>query len=392
MDSYPLPLSSNPHGFIHLDGLVYFRAYDATLGDSLWRSDGTVTGTERIVDIVPGDATSYNYLGLLTAVDNLLFFEASHPTYGREFWRSDGTQSGTWMLRDIAPGNLGSVSMNIENRFGFNGNFYFSAYDGGEYGEELWRSDGSQENTIMVKDINPGASSSDIRGFAEANGQLFFVADDGVHGRELWVSDGTENGTNMVADINLSGSSISYYASVYNTALNGLVFFPANDGIHGRELWQSDGTTAGTVMVMDINPGLPDSSPGSFTVMENILYFSADDGFHGREIWALSHATLAQDDYVITRMGQPVVIIFLDNDNYLNPDQLTIAIASQPQHGQVVQNNATFIYTPEMGYIGADSFTYTLADGTNTPKMATIYISVDGRKLYLPFITNITGY
>lgn len=388
-DIIPGSASSFPYSFTHIDDLVYFRANDATLGDSIWRSDGTVTGTERIVDIIPDDIPSYyEDPGLLTSVSNLVFFAASHPAYGREFWRSDGTQNGTWMLRDIAPGSVGSLTWIVESRLGFNGNFYFYADDYSEYGGELWRSDGSQENTVLVKDINPGPGRSEIRGFAAANGRLFFVADDGVHGRELWVSDGTESGTNMVTDINPSGSSFSYYSTVYKTDLNGLVFFSANDGTHGNELWQSDGTAAGTAMVMDINPGLPNSSPSSFTVMENILYFSADDGFHGREIWALSHAVLAQDDYVVTRMGQPVIIVFLDNDNYLNPDQLAIAIASQPQHGQVTLNNTTFIYTPEMGYIGADSFTYTLADGINTPKMATVYISVDGRKSYLPLIIN----
>lgn len=139
-------------------------------------------------------------------------------------------------------------------------------------------------------------------------------------------------------------------------------------------------------MVMDINPGLPNSSPGSQTVLGDTLYFSADDGFHGREIWALSHATLARDDFVMTRMGQPVIIIFLENDNYLDPDALTITIASQPKHGQVVQNDLAFNYTPMMGYIGTDSFTYTLADGIHTPKTATVYISVEGQNLFIPFV------
>ena len=137
---------------------------------------------------------------------------------------------------------------------------------------------------------------------------------------------------------------------------------------------------------MDINPGPVGSEPRGFAVLGNTLYFTADDGVHGREIWALSHAAIARDDTVITRMGQAATILFLENDNYLDPDQLEIAIASQPQHGAVVLNGFAFIYTPDIGYIGVDSFIYTISDGTSEPEAATVYISVEGEILYLPFI------
>ena len=139
-------------------------------------------------------------------------------------------------------------------------------------------------------------------------------------------------------------------------------------------------------MVMDINPGPASSAPSGFAVLGNTLYFVADDGVHGREIWALSHAAIPKDDYVVTRMGQPTTIFFLENDTYLDLDQLQIAIASQPQHGSVALNNFAFLYTPEMGYIGSDSFTYTLTDGVNEPEAATVYINVEGARLFLPYI------
>ncbi len=86
---------------------------------------------------------------------------------------------------------------------------------------------------------------------------VFFAADDGVHGRELWISDGTLNGTRMLKDINRGRDSslLAHFSEV-----DGLLFFRADDGLHGRELWVSDGTAEGTRMVRDINPG---SSPST---------------------------------------------------------------------------------------------------------------------------------
>jgi ELWxxDGT repeat protein len=84
---------------------------------------------------------------------------------------------------------------------------------------------------------------------AEGN-RLFFTATDGVHGRELWRSDGTGAGTALVYDAtpgpNGSGPSDL-------TDVGGKVFFTAHDGVHGRELWKSDGTRTGTMLVKDIN-------------------------------------------------------------------------------------------------------------------------------------------
>lgn len=387
-DIVPGSFSSLPYSLVQVGDYVYFRARNEAYGSSFWRTDGTDSGTEHLVDIPGGQ-----YGGLvfpLTYVNGLFFFVAYHPDYGFEYWRSDGTEAGTWLLKDIVLGSMSSIIFDESNYLDFNGNFYFVADDRGDNGNELWRSDGTQENTVLFKDINPGTADSNPLQFAVANGRLFFTANDDVHGRELWISDGTGDGTNILLDINPSGDGIDYnsygfYLPNY-ASLNGLYFFPANDGVHGTELWQSDGTAAGTVMVMDINSGFASSKPGNLVVLGNTLYFAADDGVHGREIWALSHAAIAEDDTVITRMGQAVGIIFLENDNYLDPDQLEIAIASQPQHGAVVLNGFTFIYTPDIGYIGVDSFIYTISDGTSEPEAATVYISVEGEVLYLPFI------
>jgi ELWxxDGT repeat protein len=106
---------------------------------------------------------------------------------------------------------------------------------------------------------------------------LFFDANDGIGNFELWKSDGTQTGTVLVKDINPSTGSFPFFA----TNVNGTLFFTAIDGTHGRELWKSDGTDAGTVLVRQIG------SPFFLTNLNGILFFSGDEGPHDRELYAM---------------------------------------------------------------------------------------------------------
>jgi ELWxxDGT repeat protein len=134
----------------------------------------------------------------------------------------------------------------------------------------------------LLLDINPGSPSSNPRYFTQVNNLAFFIADDGVHGSQLWESNGSAAGTLMVHDFN-SGKPNSYVGSP--TTVNGILFFDANDGTHGSELWATNGTTAGTFLVADITPGANGSYPNQLTNVNGTLFFSASDGTHGRELW-----------------------------------------------------------------------------------------------------------
>lgn len=131
----------------------------------------------------------------------------------------------------------------------------------------------------MVQDIAPGVGGSDPFG-TDVNGSLFFAANDGTSGSELWTSDGTAIGTTMVRDINPGAGS----SSPYGINVNGTYLFFADDGVHGPELWRSDGTFAGTVMLKDIDLGPLGSFPDWLTDVNGTLFFTANDGT-GTELW-----------------------------------------------------------------------------------------------------------
>jgi ELWxxDGT repeat protein len=208
---------------------------------------------------------------------------SSSPAYATE----------PYLVKDIYPGSDYSYPESLTN---VDGTLFFSAEDS-LHGEELWKSDGTTDGTVLVKDIFPGDKYDDSNPeeLADVNGLLFFSADDGVHGSELWMSDGTAGGTRLVKDI-FQGSDEGYPNESEPeglTNVNGKLFFNANDGIHGRELWVSDGTADGTVLVKDIMPIDKDddgSGPGDFTDVNGTLFFRADDGVHGQELWALKVA------------------------------------------------------------------------------------------------------
>ncbi len=283
-DIDPGATGSSPADLINVNGELFFAANDGTHGLELWETDGTAVGTMMVKDADPG-ATG-GFAGTPMAdVNGTLFFDATDGTHGVELWKSDGTPAGTGMVADINPGASDSFPVQLTN---LNGMLLFFA-DDSTHGLELWRSDGTAAGTSLVMDIDPGAGSSFTSGVfnvTTVNGTLFFMAQDASHGFELWKSDGTAAGTTMVADI-VSGAASS--APQFLTDVNGTLFFTANDAIHGFELWKSDGTTAGTQLVKDIRPGGTGSITSVFGPWANVagtLFFTAEDsGADGFELW-----------------------------------------------------------------------------------------------------------
>lgn len=188
-DIYPGSNSSDPAYFAVYNDLLFFSSDSGRQGRELWISDGTETGTVLVKDVFPGemDSSPTN----LTVTDEGVLFVSSY----NHLWISDGTEAGTRMIAysitdsfqryDPLP-NIGGkwfYSTNIRED-----NMGWELYTGGLHGHPI----------SLVKDINKGTGSSNPRILLTSDNLLFFTADDGVHGIELWKSDGTETGTYVV--------------------------------------------------------------------------------------------------------------------------------------------------------------------------------------------------
>jgi ELWxxDGT repeat protein len=291
-DLNPGTQGSDPADFALLNGTVYFAATDALGGRELYKTDGTAAGTVRVKDINPGAGSASP--ADLVVLNGVLYFSADEGTGGRELWKSNGTATGTVRVKDVYPGATGS---NPQFLTVLNSALYFAA-DDGALGRELWKSNGTATGTTLVKDINPGSKSASPAGLTTVNNVLYFSADDDNKGTELWRSNGTAAGTTLVADLETGsylGQEYGYVTSSnpqHLTNVNGTLFFSAFTAQYGEELWKSDGTAAGTVLVADIDPQgylswerveyewkeifIPNSSdPRELTTVNGTLYLSA---------------------------------------------------------------------------------------------------------------------
>ena len=317
----------SPNNFIEFNDRLYFSSGNSEIGVELFVSDGTTEGTQLLIDLNAGEPYYVTFEGDQPAssfprnfieFNDKLYFIASDTETDRELFVSDGTAEGTQLLLDVNNSSANSSFFrgggDADSRefyefvelFEFQDKLYFVA-DNGETGRELFVSDGTAEGTKLLVDLNPGVDGSDPTNFVEFNNKLYFAADNGESGAELFVTDGTEEGTQLVADINPgAGSSLSlaYFFSGISTAIIGYVdnnltefndklYFTANNGENGSELYVTDGTTEGTQLVEDINPATEDdyyvkNGPQNLTVFGDELFFTADNGETGRELFKLT--------------------------------------------------------------------------------------------------------
>lgn len=182
------------------------------------------------------------------------------------------------IVKDVYVGMDGSIPWELTKV----GDRVFYLANDGITGQELWVTDGTDAGTSLVFDFVPGSNTSWLNGLTEVNGTLYLQGVDASGmDNELYKSDGTIAGTVLVKDINTSGASWpSDFVEFGNSVL-----FSANDGVYDEELWISDGTEVGTYMVKDINPGAGMGGPGELYNWNGTVYFTANDGTSSYELW-----------------------------------------------------------------------------------------------------------
>jgi ELWxxDGT repeat protein len=280
-DIYSGATGSNPNNLVAFNNKLYFTANDGINGTELWTSDGTAAGTTLVKDIRSGGLSSAP--AKLTVVNNTLYFTANDGIKGIEIWQSDGTTAGTTIVQDITPGTGGFGPSQLT---AVGSTLYFVTDSNNDFNEELWKIDSNGVGRVK-NDLNaaPNTGFGPINMTAVGN-TLYFTASDSSTGLELWKSDGTDAGTVLVKDIWAGADpNNSIPASLVN--FNGTLYFAASEPTNGREVWSSDGTALGTRRVSNINPGTGNANPAKLTVVGTQLFFTATNGTNGTELWVL---------------------------------------------------------------------------------------------------------
>jgi ELWxxDGT repeat protein len=262
--------------FIRLGDRLIFSTLDTTAGGILWSTDGTAAGTLPLsFQICPSPCQDVRPLG--TAGNAALF--AASP--GR-LWRTDGTPAGTFPVSGPIDfiGETAKISPD--------GLLFFEAC-GPFLGCELWRSDGTRAGTRVARDIVPGADGSSPHALTPWNGRLYFLAE-GESGADsgLWSSDGTAAGTRFVAP---SVNNFTNGNTVLAATPSRLFFTSLNVT---EQLWTSDGTPPGGSRLLHRFQAPPCTEPdlcqgpylNFLEPVGNLVIFTASDGVHGPQIWA----------------------------------------------------------------------------------------------------------
>ena len=226
--------------------------------------------------------------------NNSLYYGAQDVTHGVELWRYNGSAQAR--ISDINPGaNDGSP----EVLFAHGGALYFRGRDA-TTGNELWRYNGS--TVQRVANLNPGGDANPSA-FATFRGVLYFAADDGRHGMELFRYNGTS--VTLAADVNPNpvyeqgGDRMSDSNPTALTVYNDALYFIAWDGTNSG-VRRFDGTN-----VVVLGGGMLNAAT-ELVACSGHLYFDADDGVRGRELWRVE--TNAQPRLTLTRQGTTVEV------------------------------------------------------------------------------------
>ena len=321
--------------FVKMDGIFYTHAYingSSSNEIELWAFDPSL---DRAWQVSNFDYVWANGGGLRVVHDSTLYFDSRWAVYDRSIYAYNSGNRSTWEVANLS--TTGTL------RTGLMGSaFYFSA-DDGISGEELWAHDVTNGTTWQVANLQSGVGNSRPgRGLDIIIGDtIYFDAQSGSSGCELWAHN-TSNGTTWrVVDINPTGSSNPGFGTSSSGGIVSLIgttlYFPADDGTHGIELWAYNLMNDTAWRISDINSGSADSYVGEFMfeVVGDEVYFSAYDTITGIELWAYNTSNhtvwLALDLNEGQASSQPGKYL-----NFVDGDRIYFSGHQSSQHGQEV--------------------------------------------------------
>lgn len=262
---------SSSTDMVEMGGNLYFMGGDDLTGFELWKTDGS--NTSLVKDINPG-AYDSNISPMVVMGDSIYFSAKNLPEElineaNYELWRSDGTMAGTQIVKDISPG-AGSA-FNSNPIVTTNGNLLFAASDRLSHWD-LWVSDGSEVGTLQLT-VNTMTADASIERVTPFGSRLFFAADDGIHGFEPWISDGTPAGTHIIKDL-VPGKGDGVYTgplTSFGRLIVGQKLYFSGYELDGQQnrwgaLWVTDGSESGTQMVLR-------NSPQTMAAIGSMVYF-----------------------------------------------------------------------------------------------------------------------
>lgn len=274
-------INEGPNGvdieaFVHFNDLVYFAVSDGIHGTEWWVTDGTEQGTNLFMDINPGAGSGvsyFQYQNQAIVYQGELYFAGASEESNYELWKTDGTQVGTTLVKNIASDNS---SFNVGSHpawfIELKGELLFNTREG------LYKSDGTESGTTVVQADDP----YDVFGFDPTN--IISMGDYALMYtyERLWRSDGTENGTYDIANF---GHTSTEGRNDRIVRVGDLAIFPGVDPVNGEEMWVTDGTESGTHIIKDIFPGDDGYSRGTIIIYQGIPHFKAEDPDFGIELW-----------------------------------------------------------------------------------------------------------
>ena len=244
----------------------------------------------------------------LEIYSNKVYFSARNAsTFNMEVWSTNGTTAGTSLLKTITTDTTPIVS----NFHAANGNLFFTAYTR-KNGRELWTSKGTAATTTMLKDIVVGEGSGIISSntwfdsytpsSVVFKNRLFINAFSDSSGVEPWISDGTSAGTYMLKDINDDFRFGDQEVGNFMIA-GDYLFLTAADSINGAELWRTDGSRKGTQLAENVSPAYLPTGFDEHIEFKNKLFVTALSFFEGEELYTSNGKPGAGNSFFVTPSG-----------------------------------------------------------------------------------------